>query len=290
MMNEDNFSQDDMALVDEYASMFADGDTSMDVEQEELEHEEPTEVVEEEETQGSEEEGETEGEEIETVDPEGLFTVKVNDEDVNVSVKELSEAYMDNTMRKAEWEKIDTFKQEALTQSKSLIEALQLSKLESELILEDSKSTQWDNLSAEDYRTQMMARQKLESKIGLINGKLEELQNQVKQAEEAKERELIMNARTRLEREVAGFNNDVYTGALEHAVNVLGVDKDVAESLKDAGLIKLLIEAHRAHVNPSKVSKASMPKKVIKPKQEKVSRNGYVDGNLDLPEWASDLF
>ncbi len=286
----------DLDLIEKYSDFLEDG-TEAPVEAPEETTEEPEQTIEEQEETSedapeSDSEDDTDEEviEVEEVDHDGLVLLGTGDEQKQLTVKELIDNYSDSESRKEEWDRINNFKNEALKQTQELYKSMELAKLESEYLLKEFDSVDWDSLSPEEFKAKYQNKQRLSGKREKLNQYLENHKKSIEESEAQTKALKATEARARLQREVAGFNDEVYTNALRHAVDVLGVDKDTAINLMDAGLIKLLIDAQRNYVDPAKTKAVSMPKKSVKTKAKVEKKTGFIDGNPDLPAWAESLF
>lgn len=284
-------SEDDM-LAEQFSGLFDEVVPEVDTLEQDLEseaEEAPEEVSDEGEAEA---EGEGEAEpEIESVDPEALFKIQVGDEVSHVTVQDLSVSYKDNQARQVEWKNIEAVKQGWLSEARKLMELTQLAKLETDVLLEDSNKTDWNSLSAEDYKATSLQRQRIIEKAAQIKQRMDVLGGAVKQSDAVELQLKTTNAVNRLKREVAGYNDQVYNDALNHGINNLGIDKNYIKSCTDAGVIKLLIEAQRGYIDPVKTKKTTMTTKTVKSVKVKAEpKTGFIDGNPDMPSWAENLF
>lgn len=281
------------ALVDEYAPLF---DETM---QEADKHDEPnieTEGLEVEEIETETQSAETHNDddvheeepEVETVDLDGLVKLTIDGEDTHVSVKDLQAGYEDKRRLDEQSLVIETARQEMVKQHSLTLEALQLAQLESKLILDEAEKEDWANMGAEEYKAKRMNQERLQAKVKSIEEKINQVQSLKTEAEDRHKQEVVRRNVDRLQREVAGFNQDMYSQALGFGVSHLGIDKDVALGLTDAGIIKLLIEAHQSHIKPTQVKSTKMPSKTTKKTAPvKPNRDELIDG---MPAYVQDLF
>lgn len=281
------------ALVEEYAPLFDDAPmTEKELEAPEilpegLDEAEAETTVEDTESLDGEVSNE-EVPEVETVDLDGLVKLTIDGEDTHVSVKDLQAGYEDKKRLDEQSLLIETARQEMVKQHNLTLEALQLAQLESKLILEEASKEDWANMGAEEYKSKRMNQERLQAKVKAIEDKITQVST-LKNAEESqRKQEVVRRNVDRLQREVAGFNQDMYSQALGFGVSHLGIDRDVAMGITDAGIIKLLIEAHQSHIKPTQVKTTQMPSKTTKKTAPvKPNRDELIDG---MPAYVQDLF
>lgn len=280
-----SLDMDDEALVNEFAGLFGDtpDDFTPDIEGEPKAH-----ATIEEDAQEGTEEAEEAVEEYE-LDMTSAIPVKIGDQDFDVTLDELSKSYV----REAEYNvKIGLLADRATTlrdMETKAIEALELAKLECDLILEDSKDIDMSSLSAEDFKEMSLKKQRLAAKSSGIKARLDELKPR---HQEMANQERLNEARTtftQLSREVPGFSVEMYNSALNHAVTVLGCNKDFITNCTDAGILKAIMSANDSYVSPERLKKSTMPRKVARVAAPVAKAKDY-SRESDLMSLAESLF
>lgn len=285
----DELSTAEVAEMDEqYGNLFGDEPEVKDEPEVEVEVEEEVQIEESEEESDVEVETEEEEEvEFEYGDDEAVY--KIGEEDV--TAKDLASNYKTQEELKELATNTQSAREEVIKLHQTALENMKLAKREAEIILEDAGTLDWSNMTAEEYKTQKMNAEKLQEKVRLLSERVDSAQTLADQEASALRAEKSAKAAQTLQREIPGFNQEMYADVLTHAVSVLGVEKETALNLMDAGLIKLLVEAKKGYVDPAKTKKVSMPKKVSKSsKAVSTKKTGYVDGDPNLPAWAENLF
>lgn len=267
----------DEGLVDTFAGLFADepksdgnmndeGEVTSDVAPEAPETEPEEEFVE--------------------IDLSAYVPVKVGEEEIEVTLDELSKSYI----READYTvKFNALigKAEALReQERRTMELAQLAQLECDVFLQDAASIDMATLSPEEFKDATLKKARLEQKAAFIRERMEEMKprHEALAAEERKAK--AQHCLTNLTRDVPGFTIDMYNQALGHAVSVLGVDAEFIKNCTDAGVIKALIAANENYISPARLKKTRMPVKTAKvaPVAHKTKNYGSEEDLLALGE------
>lgn len=174
----------------------------------------------------------------------GSFIKIVNDqgEEEVISVEEASKGYMRTSEFNLKTQELASKQAELNDQELKVIESLELAKLEVDLLLEDADSQDWNSMSAEDFKAATLQKQRLQAKASLIKDKLQNYSGKFQKIQEEASMEEIQASVKTLQREVPGFNQELYQEALEFAVVQLGCKPDIIKTT-DAGVIRAFILA-----------------------------------------------
>lgn len=246
---------EEMDMVDTFAGLFDDEPKTTPTMNEEGE------VTSDEAVEAAEVEPE---EEFVEIDLSAFVPVKVGEEEIEVTLEELSKSYV----READYTtKFNALigKAEALrAQELRTMELAQLAQLECEVFLKDAASIDMSSLSAEEFKDATLKKARLEQKAAFIRDRMEEMKPRHEQVAAEERTVKAKTCLTTLNRDVPGFTIDMYNQALGHAVSVLGVDAEFIKNCTDAGVIKALISANETYISPARLKKTRMPVKTAK--------------------------
>lgn len=203
-------------------------------------------------------------EELIEIDMSAFVPVTIGEEEVEVTLEELSKSYIreqDYTLKVGQ---LTNKAAEVLEMERKALESLSLAKLECDIILDDAASIDMSALTPEEFKDMSLKKARLKEKAAAIQERMEAMKPR---HEAIAAEEKVIKAKTclaTLQREVPGYNNDMYNSALSHAVNVLGVDAAFITTCTDAGIIKALIAANENYVSPARLKKTRMPVKTAK--------------------------
>lgn len=230
-----------------------------------------------------------EEEEVVEIDMASFIPVKVGDEELEVTLEELSKSYIREADYNAKVNQLTAKASEVLEMERNALKGLELSKLECDLILEDANKVDMDSLSPEEFKEMALKKSRIQQKAAAIKQSIDAIKP--KHDEIAKQETMIkaQNCLAHLNREVPGFTIDMYNSALSHAVNVLGVDAEFIKTCTDAGIIKALINANESYVNPARIKKTRMPVKTAKVTPAVTKQKDY-SREEDLLSLAEALF
>lgn len=203
-------------------------------------------------------------EEFVEIDMSAFVPVTVGEEEVEVTLEELSKSYIREHDYNIKVGQLTTKAGEILEMERRVLEGMSLAKLECDIILEDAASIDMNSLSPEEFKDMSLKKARLKEKAAAIQERMDAMKPR---HEEIAANEKVIKAKTclaTLQREVPGYNNDMYNSALTHAVNVLGVDASFITQCTDAGILKALIAANENYVSPARLKKTRMPVKTAK--------------------------
>lgn len=205
-----------------------------------------------------------EEEEVVEIDLGTFIPVKIGEEELEVTLEELSKSYIREADYNAKVNQLTTKATELIEMERNVLKSLELSKLECDIILEDANKVDMDSLSAEEFKDMALKKARIQKKAADIKASIDKIKPK---QDEIHQQQLVTKAQnclSNLQREVPGFSIDMYNSALTHAVNVLGVDAEFIKTCTDPGIIKALINANDTYVNPARIKKTRMPVKTAK--------------------------
>ncbi len=173
-------------------------------------------------------------------------TFSIGEESVGAKLSDLRDAYITREATNTMKTQLEAVANQLVDQRRENIKALELAKLETDLIIADADKMDMDNLSGDEFRKVYQLKQSQKQRAEMIQAELNKQRGTVDSVDTTKLQEQARQTHAKLLKEVPDFSIDGYNQALQFAVTELGIDENVAKNTTDAGIIKALILAHRA--------------------------------------------
>lgn len=149
---------------------------------------------------------------------------------------------------------------------------LDLAKLEAERVIEDYKDFDWAELSRTDPQAYVENREfldKYRARHKEIVAEMEFVETKLNEEKASEVKEKASKANEILNRDIPGWNKDLYVDLMTYAVKELGMDEDFVVNTVDAGFFKAIHKAKQLEQGKQTVKAkikrlGGAPKKVVK--------------------------
>lgn len=223
---------------------------------------------EEEEEQAPVEENDDEGDEEADDSPleVDLDTVITLPDGTERTIEELTQGYAENSAVAEREAALKAKEDEYASQYADLSDKLKLAKLEADDVLEKFEGFDWNALlqeSPEEFGKTKMFVERYQKRSQEIQKAMNDLNAKEAKKVEAENQEKALNCVRSLQKNIAGWNNNLYHEILEYAVNS-GVDEKYITTCTDASVIKAFYDSMRL-AKGENVVKAKVKKAVRSP-------------------------
>lgn len=184
------------------------------------------------------------------------------------TIEELTQGYADNTLVTERETRLKAKEDEFASKFADLESKMKLAKLEADDVLEKFEGFDWNALlqeSPEEFGKTKMFVERYQKRANDIQKAMDDLNAKEAKKVEALNQEKAITCVRDLQKNISGWNNQLYHQILEYAVNS-GVDEKYITTCTDASVIKAFYDSMRL-AKGENVVKAKVKKAVQSPKR-----------------------
>lgn len=233
-------------------------------------------------------------EEVVDVDFDTVITLPNGEQ---ISIEDLHKGFAKSDEITRREKELDSRQSEYESKFKDIDTMLETAKLEADRVLDDFKGFDWQKLANEDPKDFANTKLFVEKYIARSKEIKEAQATRAAQLEKEEQEALQVKATACVEilkADIPEWNSDLYGEILQHAVDKLGMDAEVAKKLVDPSTIKAIHRSLQLDKGTTKakakLKRVSSPKKVAKSGAKKPTKAGKASPKYSTETQEFDFF